>query len=131
MKKDFGQKAAAIFSAAGAGAAFIVTLFVFNLPVIVDVLIAMGAYAGLCLITKPRRRIGGMDVDFMENGEELENSNIETDAISRLKYNTRTALSTLNTAFCGQFEKLMRGELTDMQAELELLEQTVKMEMNK
>lgn len=206
MKKDFGQKAAAIFSAVGAGAAFIVTLFVFNLPVIADVLIAMGAYAGLCLLTKPRRRIGGMDVDFLQNGEELEkklleakedyesitrsierisnsevreearklaetsasiikyleanphkipqarqfidyyqdsaskllvkyieleNSNIETDAISRLKNNTRTALSTLNTAFCGQFEKLMRGELTDMQAELELLEQTVKMEMSK
>ncbi|MGN0666618.1 MAG: hypothetical protein ACI4KF_08850, partial [Huintestinicola sp.] len=57
--------------------------------------------------------------------------NIETEEIIRLKKDTRNALATLNKAFSGQFEKLMRGELTDMQAEIELLEQTVKMEMDK
>ena len=158
------------------------------------------------MITKPKRSIGGLDIDFIENGEELEqklieakedyesildsirkignpevrneakrlaetsssvirylesnpqkirqarqfidyyqdsaskllqkyieleHSNLETEAICELKTNTYNTLSTLNEAFCGQFEKLMRGELTDMQAEHELLQKTVKMEMGK
>ena len=61
----------------------------------------------------------------------LQDANIETAEIIQLKKDTRNALCTLNKAFSGQFEKLMRGELTDMQAEIELLEQTVKMEMDK
>ena len=158
------------------------------------------------LITKPKRRIGNMDIEFIENGGELEqkllearedydsikgsiknirdlqvkneaeklaetsaaiieyleknplkirqarrfidyyqdsasklltkyiglqDANIETAEIIQLKKDTRSALATLNKAFSGQFEKLMRGELTDMQAEIELLEQTVKMDINK
>ena len=35
---------------------------------------------------------------------------------------------TLNRAFEGQFEKLMRNELMDMEADLRLLKQTMKME---
>lgn len=61
----------------------------------------------------------------------LQDANIETAEIIRLKKDTRSALCTLNKAFSGQFEKLMRGELTDMQAEIQLLEETVKMEMDK
>ena len=61
----------------------------------------------------------------------LQDANIETSEIIRLKKDTRSALATLNKAFSRQFEKLMRGEITDMQAEIELLEQTVKMEMDK
>ena len=61
----------------------------------------------------------------------LQDANIETEEIIKLKKDTRSALATLNKAFSGQFEKLMRGELTDIQAEIELLEQTVKMEMDK
>ena len=206
MKKDFRQNLGAVFSAAAAGGAFLTMLFGLGWPFLIDVPVAAGIYAGLYLVTKPKRSIGGRDIDFIENGEELElklneakedyesilesirkignpevkneaqklsetsaaiikylesnppkirqarqfidyyqdtaskllqkyidleNSNIETEAICRLKNNTKTALATLNEAFCGQFEKLMRGELTDMQAQLELLEKTVKMEIGK
>lgn len=206
MKKNFRQNVAAIISAAAAGGVFIVLLFLLNWPVLIDIPIAAGTYAGLYLITKPRRRIGGIDIDFIENGEELEqkllearkdyesikssvskvsdiqvkaeaeklaetsasimeylennpskirqarqfidyyqetaskllskyiglqDANIETDEIIKLKKDTRSALDTLNKAFIAQFERLMRGELTDMQAEIELLEQTAKMEMYK
>ncbi len=206
MKKEFRQNLGAIFSGAAAGGAFLTMLFGLNWPFLIDLPIAAGIYAGLYMITKPKRSIGGLDIDFIENGDELErklaeakedydniissigkiinpevrneacklsetseaiikylesnppkirqarqfidyyqdsaskllqkyidleNSNIETEAICKLKNDTRSALVTLNEAFCGQFEKLMRGELTDMQAELELLEKTVKMEMGK
>lgn len=171
-----------------------------------DIPLAIGAYAGLYLITKPKRKIGGVDIDFLENGGELEkklaeakedyfaikksirkigdlqvkeqaeklagtsetiinyleknpakirqarqfmdyyqdaasklltryiglqDANIETAEIIRLKQDTRSALGTLDKAFRGQFEKLMRGELIDMRAEIALLEQTVKTEMDK
>ncbi|MGN1415206.1 MAG: 5-bromo-4-chloroindolyl phosphate hydrolysis family protein [Oscillospiraceae bacterium] len=206
MKNDFRQNIAAILSAAAAGAVFIILLFLLEWSVFIDIPAAAGTYVGLYLLTKPRRRIGGMDIDLIENGEELEqklleakddhesikrsvqkigdlqvkneaeqlvgtsaaiieylendpakirqarqfidyyqdcaskllskyiglqDANIETEEIIRLKKDTRSALSTLNKAFSCQFEKLMRGELTDMQAEIDLLEQTVKMEMNK
>lgn len=206
MKNDFRQNIAAIISAAASGAVFIILLFLLEWSVFIDIPVAIGTYAGLYLMTKPRRRIGGIDIDFIENGEELEqklieakndhdsikksivkigdlqvkneaeklsetsaaiieylennpskirqarqfidyyqecaskllskyiglqDANIETEEIIKLKKDTRSALATLNKAFSGQFEKLMRGELTDMQAEIELLEQTVKMEMDK
>ncbi|MGN0610118.1 MAG: 5-bromo-4-chloroindolyl phosphate hydrolysis family protein [Oscillospiraceae bacterium] len=206
MKNDLRQNIAAIISAAAAGAVFVILLFLLEWSVFVDIPIAAGTYAGLYLMTKPKRRIGGTDIDFIENGEELEqklleakedyesikrsivkigdvqvkneaeklaetsaaiieyleqnplkirqarqfidyyqdsaskllskyiglqDANIETTEIIQLKKDTRSALVTLNKAFSGQFEKLMRGELTDMQAEIELLEQTVKMEMDK
>lgn len=206
MKNDLRQNIAAIISAAAAGAVFIILLFLLEWSVFIDVPVAIGTYAGLYLVTKPKRRIGNMDIDFIENGAELEqklleakedydsikksilkigdmqvkdeaeklaetsaaiieyleqnplkirqarqfidyyqdsaskllskyiglqDANIETAEIIQLKKDTRSALGTLNKAFSGQFEKLMRGELTDMQAEIELLEQTVKMEMDK
>lgn len=206
MKNDLRQNIAAIISAAAAGGVFILLLFLLEWSVFIDVPVAMGTYAGLYLITKPKRRIGNIDIEFIENGAELEqkllearedydsikrsivkigdmqvkneaeklsetaaaiieylennpskirqarqfidyyqdcaskllskyiglqDANIETAEIIKLKKDTRSALSTLNKAFSGQFEKLMRGELTDMQAEIELLEQTVKMEMDK
>lgn len=206
MKNDFRQNIAAIISAAAAGGVFVLLLFLLEWSIFIDIPVAIGIYAGLYLMTKPRRRIGGIDIEFIENGEELEqklleakedyesirksivkigdllvrneaeklsetsaaiieylennpskirqarqfidyyqdtaskllskyiglqDANIETEEIIRLKKDTRIALATLNRAFSGQFEKLMRGELTDMQAEIELLEQTVKMEMDK
>lgn len=206
MKNDFRQNIAAIISAGAAGAVFIILLFLLEWSVFVDIPVAIGTYAGLYLITKPKRRIGSIDIDLIEDGEELEHklleakedydsirksiekigdmqvkdeaeklaetsgaiieylennpskirqarqfidyyqdtaskllsryiglqdANIETSEIIQLKKDTRSALGTLNKAFGGQFEKLMRGELTDMQAEIELLEQTVKMEMDK
>ncbi|MGN0696393.1 MAG: 5-bromo-4-chloroindolyl phosphate hydrolysis family protein [Oscillospiraceae bacterium] len=206
MKNDLRQNIAAIFSAAAAGAVFIILLFLLEWSVFIDIPAAVGTYVGLYLVTKPKRRIGGMDIEFIENGAELEqklleakedcdsikrsilkigdlqvkgeaekladtseaiityleqnplkirqarqfidyyqdcasklltkyislqDANIETAEIIKLKKDTRSALSTLNKAFSGQFEKLMRGELTDMQAEIQLLEETVKMEMDK
>lgn len=206
MKNDFRQNVAAIISAAAAGGVFVLLLFLLEWSVFIDIPVAIGTYAGLYLITKPKRRIGSIDIDFIENGAELEqklieakedhesikksivkigdmqvkneaeklsetsaaiieylennpskihqarqfidyyqdcaskllskyiglqDANIETAEIIKLKNDTRSALATLNKAFSGQFEKLMRGELTDMQAEIELLEQTVKMEMDK
>lgn len=205
MKNDFRQNITAIFSAIAAGAVFILLLFLLEWPMLIDILISAGVYAGLFLITKPKHRIGNTDIEFIENGGELEqkllearedydsikssikkirdlqvkneaerlaetsaaiieylennplkirqarqfidyyqdsaskllskyiglqDANIETAEIIQLKKDTRSALSTLNKAFSGQFEKLMRGELIDMQAEIELLEQTVKMEMD-
>ncbi len=206
MKNDFRQNIAAIISAGAAGAVFVLLLFLLEWSVFIDIPIAVGTYAGLYLITKPKRRIGSIDIDFIENGEELEqklleakndydnikrsivkivdtqvkdeaerlaetsaaiieylennpakirqarqfidyyqdtaskllskyiglqDANIETSEIIQLKKDTKSALATLNKAFSGQFEKLMRGEITDMQAEIELLEQTVKMEMDR
>ncbi|MGN0638134.1 MAG: 5-bromo-4-chloroindolyl phosphate hydrolysis family protein [Huintestinicola sp.] len=206
MKNDLRQNIAAIISAAASGAVFLILLFMLEWSVFIDIPVAMGTYAGLYLLTKPKRRIGSIDIELIENGAELEqklleakedyesikrsivkigdmqvkneaeklsetsgaiieylennpdkirrarqfidyyqdcaskllskyiglqDANIETAEIIKLKQDTRSALATLNKAFSGQFEKLMRGELTDMQAEIELLEQTVKMEMDK
>ena len=160
-------------------------------------------YGGLLLLTKPRRRIGGIDVEEIPGGEELEEklsqaredfkrigeameeiedeelfadsrklhqkagnilkfleenpekitearrfidyyqetassllekyvrlqeSGLGSKDAVRLKSQTRQALLTLNRAFEGQFEKLMRNELMDMEADLRLLKQTMKME---
>lgn len=206
MKNDLRQNIAAIISAAASGAVFIILLFLLEWSIFIDIPVAIGTYAGLYLMTKPKRRIGNTDIEFIENGAELEqklleakedyeninksiarigdlqvkgeaeklaetssaiieyleknplkirqarqfidyyqdcatkllskyiglqDANIETAEIIRLKKDTRSALCTLNKAFSGQFEKLMRGELTDMQAEIQLLEETVKMEMDK
>lgn len=58
----------------------------------------------------------------------LQDANIETSEIIKLKKDTKNALVTLNTAFGEQFEKLLRGEIIDMQAEFALLEETAKTE---
>lgn len=62
---------------------------------------------------------------------ELQDSELETEDVMRLKDNTIKAMETLNTAFEEQFQRLMRSEMTDMEAEIRLLEQTVKMENGK
>lgn len=206
MKNNFRQNIAAIISAAAAGGIFIILLFLLKWSIFIDLPVAVGTYVGLYLITKSKRRIGNTDIDFIENGEQLEkkldeakedynsikqsihkiidlqvkneaeqlaktsaaiieylennplkirhagqfidyyqdsasrllskyinlqNSNIETAEIIQLKKDTQSALCTLNKAFNEQFEKLMRGEVIDMQAEIDVLEQTVKMEMDK
>ena len=160
-------------------------------------------YGGLLLLTKPKRKIGGVDVELLSGGEELErklsearedfesigqsmgaiedpelkresaklhetagsmihfleknpekimsarrfidyyqntaskllkkyvelqNTGLGTEDVSRLKNQTKQALFTLNRAFEGQFEKLMQNELMDMDADIRLLKQTMKME---
>ncbi|MBO5238314.1 MAG: 5-bromo-4-chloroindolyl phosphate hydrolysis family protein [Lachnospiraceae bacterium] len=59
---------------------------------------------------------------------ELQESNLQTEEVKRLKEKTKQSLETLNVAFEQQFQKLMRNEMLDMDAEMRLLEQTVKME---
>ena len=77
MKNDFRQNIAAIISAAAAGGVFVLLLFLLEWSVFIDIPVVIGTYAGLYLMTKPRRRIGGIDIDFIENGEELEQKLIE------------------------------------------------------
>lgn len=59
---------------------------------------------------------------------ELQNTDLRTTDVMQLQGNTIKAIGTLNTAFEEQFQKLMRSEMIDMEAEIRLLEQTVKME---
>lgn len=59
---------------------------------------------------------------------ELQDTDLRTEDVLRLQNNTLKAIGTLNTAFEEQFQKLMHSEMIDMEAEIRLLEQTVKME---
>lgn len=59
---------------------------------------------------------------------ELESTGLYTDEVLRQRTDTLEALKTLNRAFSQQFEKLMSSDMTDTDAEIRLLKQTVKME---
>lgn len=59
---------------------------------------------------------------------ELQNSQIGTQEVLRLKENTSHALEKLNFAFEMQFQRLMKNEMLNMDAEIRLLDQTIKME---
>lgn len=59
---------------------------------------------------------------------ELEDTNLNTSDVMKLKEDTLKSLQTLNVAFDRQFQKLLRNEMMDMDAQMRLLEQTVKME---
>ena len=59
---------------------------------------------------------------------DLQNTGLNTEDTRRLKVQTEEAIRTLNEAFENQFQKLMSEELLDMEAELQLLRQTMKME---
>ncbi len=59
---------------------------------------------------------------------ELETAALYTDDVTRQKSDILEALKTLNRVFSQQFEKLMKNEITDTDAEIRLLMQTVKME---
>lgn len=58
----------------------------------------------------------------------LEDTALGTKDIEKIKENTIHAMKMLNVAFEQQFQKLMRNEMFDMEAEIRLLEQTVDME---
>lgn len=59
---------------------------------------------------------------------ELEDTKLNTADVMKLKEDTLKSLQTLNVAFDQQFQKLLRNEMMDMDAQMRLLEQTVKME---
>lgn len=65
---------------------------------------------------------------LLEKYVDLQNTNLNTEDTRRLKVQTEEAIRTLNEAFENQFQKLMSEELLDMEAELQLLRQTMKME---
>ena len=45
--------------------------FLLNWPILVSAVLSLGVFAGIYLISKPRRKIGGLLVDDIDNGEEL------------------------------------------------------------
>ena len=65
---------------------------------------------------------------LLEKYVDLQNTDLNTEDTRRLKVQTEEAIRTLNEAFENQFQKLMSEELLDMEAELQLLRQTMKME---
>ena len=65
---------------------------------------------------------------LLEKYVDLQNTGLNTEDTRRLKVQTEEAIRTLNEAFENQFQKLMSEELLDMEAELQLLRQTMKME---
>ncbi|MGN0650932.1 MAG: 5-bromo-4-chloroindolyl phosphate hydrolysis family protein [Oscillospiraceae bacterium] len=67
-------------------------------------------------------------VKLLSRYSELESALIFTDEVMRQRSDTLEALKTLNRAFAQQFEKLMSSDMTDTDAEIRLLKQTVKME---
>lgn len=199
LKEMLGSLAAGII----AGAVFLGLLFGVKWNLFVDVVLAFGVFTGVSLVSKPRRKIGRINVDRIANGEELQrrleeamedfasieasmrkiedvsvkeqveklkaiaeniigyleehpekigqarqfidyyqdtassllqkyvelqDSGLGTEEVKRLKANTSHALEKLNFAFEQQFQKLMRNEMLDMDAEIRLLDRTIKME---
>lgn len=186
-----------------AGGIFLILLFLLHWNIWVDGLLAVGSFVGLSMILKPRRRIGGVYIDELPNGEEvkrrldearedfrsieksmktidnpavkqeagrlketaekiihfleqnpekiklarqfidyyqdtassllqkylkIEETNLNTEETEHMRERIIHGLQTMNVAFEQQFEKLMRNEMFDMEAEIQLLEQTVKEE---
>lgn len=197
------ELAASLLAGVLAGGFFLALLFLLHWNFFVDIILAVGAFFGLSLLLKPRRKIGRINIDMLPEGEtmsrqleearkdfrsieqsmqqiqepavkqeaqrlkqtaknilaflekhpekiksarqfidyyqetassllqkyiELQDTNLRTEDVMRLQGNTIKAVGTLNKAFEEQFQKLMRSEMIDMEAEIRLLEQTVKME---
>lgn len=61
-----------VISALCAGAVFLVLLLGFHWGYLMCVVIAVALFYALSLLLKPRRKIGGVDVENLENGNELE-----------------------------------------------------------
>ena len=58
----------------------------------------------------------------------LQNSGLETPEARGLIEDTKKALLMLNQAFEQQFQRLMRNELMDMDVEIQMIENMMKME---
>ena len=66
--------------------------------------------------------------NVLENYVELQDSRIATSEAEKIFQNTDEAVATLKDAFQMQFGKLMQNELMDMEADLNLLKQTLRSE---
>ena len=66
--------------------------------------------------------------NVLENYVELQDTRLLTDESEKIFQNTAEAVVTLKDAFRMQFQKLMQNELMDMEADLNLLRQTLRAE---
>lgn len=66
--------------------------------------------------------------NVLENYVELQDTRLLTDESEKIFQNTAEAVLTLKDAFRMQFQKLMQNELMDMEADLNLLRQTLRSE---
>ena len=66
--------------------------------------------------------------NVLEHYAELKNTGLSTAETEKVLNSTRESISTLRAAFDLQFEKLMQNELMDMEADLNLLKQTLRSE---
>lgn len=195
-----------LFSAAVAGAVFLVLFLALHWPVLLCAALAAGLYLALDLLFRPRRRIGGIDVEAVKGGEELrqlldeagedlqmiqaasgeirdpavrreaetlyqvgtrmvsyleqhpnkislarrffsyyldtaaallsrcrelQKTGLRTPEVTEILERTARVLPVLLEAFERQFAHLMEGELLDLEADIALLESTLKMEGGK
>ncbi len=195
-----------IVSAAAAALAFLLLFLGLHWPVILCAALCVGLYLALDLLLRPRRKIGGMDVEKMKGGEELrqlleearndlktirqaaaeiqrpdvrrdaetlyqtgtrmvayleehpekiplarrfftyyldtaaallsrcqelQQTGLQTLEVREILERTAKALPVLIEAFERQFTHLMEGELMNLEADVELLESTLKMEGGK
>ncbi|WP_373483014.1 5-bromo-4-chloroindolyl phosphate hydrolysis family protein [Acetobacterium sp.] len=60
-----------IFSTIGSVVVFCLLNFLLHWPILVSAVLSLGTFAGIYLISKPRRKIGGLLIDELDNGEEL------------------------------------------------------------
>ena len=65
---------------------------------------------------------------MLENYVELQDARLLTDESEKIFQNMAEAVVTLKDAFQMQFQKLMQNELMDMEADLNLLKQTLRSE---
>ena len=194
---------AAVLSAALASAAFLFLLLFLHWNAIAAAVLAVLLYFGLGLLLKPRKKLGGIDIEKIQGGEELQRlldeakkdmkqigkaareitnikaredaealeacgkrilvylqenpekiamarrfftyyldtaaglleryiqmqeTGLRTPEISEAMMKTAQTLPVLNEVFDKQFTKFMEGELMDVDAEISLLENTLKME---
>ena len=200
---DKKETAAGILAGIISAGLFLLLLFAVKWNFFISLAIAAAAYAGFSLLFRPVKKLGGVDADSIDGGEELlkrleaaqegflriessmrqindssvrseaeqlhaasariieyltahpdriyaarqfidyyqetaakllsryaelESTGLYTDEVLRQRTDTLEALKTLNSAFSKQFEKLMSSDMTDTDAEIRLLKQTVKME---
>lgn len=192
-----------IISVISAAALFLLLFLLLRWNLIVCVLLGVGVYFGLFFLLKPSRKIGGIDVESMPGGEEIQgilddaqtdltvirkateaitdmavqrnaqtlhrtgtrilayltenpekiklarrffsyyldtaarlltryvdfqDTGLRSEEVTDILRKTAEALPVLNTAFERQFTHLMEGELMDVEADIELLKSTLKME---
>ena len=193
-------------SVIGGAVTFLVLFLLLRWNILISALLCAGVYFGLYFVLQPDRRIGGVDLDTLPDGEEIEkmladaekdladiqktsqsiadlrvqadaenlhktgcqilaflkenperirqarrffiyymdtaakllsryrdfqNTGLHTEEITEILERTKKALPVLNQAFEKQFTRLMEGELMDVEADIALLEKTVKMEGGK